>query len=513
MTRTLSRGIAAAILGVLLVAVFCLVTPRAAWAANDTSADLAAGSIAIADDDSDEPATYGTVETKVKTKAGHILLKKSYLIAPASDSAQLSHLMGAKGSSVKSVAQNNANTVKWHIEFTRNGINAYTIKNLGTKKVLAVNGSADEGDSVSLGGSEKYWDITQTSTGYKISPHSNSNLALALKGSNFVLQEADDSKVEQRFWLFDPEDWKASNVLKNGNYTLSTMASNGKLLTITGSTAKNNAKAMMAANSGNAIKMFEITNVGGAYYKIANTATGKALTAKGKKVVQSIYNKSKAQQWKATVSPEGQIVLTNRKTGKLLTASTSKVSLSAGKTATATEAQRWVVSPTVTTMSDIELHALTYANKYGGRVKGKLKEKVKGKWKVKKQKQYYLSIDMSTHTAVLFFRATETSPWTCVRTVTVSTGKGNNTAVANRLSTGRKHHVWDHYDENYRAYYWTGLNYGSWTHSVLYYPGTNNVKDSRLGYSISGGCVRMALENAKWMYDHMPEKFGVSTYY
>ena len=62
--------------------------------------------------------------------------------------------MGAKGSSVKSVAQNNANTVKWHIEFTRNGINAYTIKNLGTKKVLAVNGSADEGDSVSLGGSE-----------------------------------------------------------------------------------------------------------------------------------------------------------------------------------------------------------------------------------------------------------------------------------------------------------------------------------------------------------------------
>lgn len=41
-------------------------------------------------------------------------------------------------------------------------------------------------------------------------------------------------------------------------------------------------------------------------------------------------------------------------------------------------------------------------------------------------------------------------------------------------------------------------------HSVTYYPG-GGVKDARLGLHLSHGCVRLSLENARWMYENIPE--------
>ncbi|MEG0134352.1 MAG: L,D-transpeptidase, partial [Clostridium sp.] len=35
------------------------------------------------------------------------------------------------------------------------------------------------------------------------------------------------------------------------------------------------------------------------------------------------------------------------------------------------------------------------------------------------------------------------------------------------------------------------------------------VKDGRLGMRISDGCVRLAKENAKWIYDNVPERSSI----
>ena len=512
MTRAFSRSVVGLCVALAMAALVLL--PMAAWAGVDESGQLKAAKVTAGEQDTGEPATYGDIVVPVKDKSGHIMLKKKYLIALATDSEQLSKLVGSQGSSVKVVDEVNNNTVKWLIEYNRAGVDAYTIKNSSTGKKLSVSGSVKEGATVSSGGSNKYWDITQTKDGFVIKPHGESKLALTVDGSRFTIEESDGSK-EQRFWMFDPENWKTSNVLKNGTYTLSPKSTKSRLLAIKGNSTKNNTTAVVAAKSANAGRQFEITNVTGQYYKIISVMSGKALTASGKKVVQSTFKKgNKSQQWKATVSKDGQIVFTNRKTGALLTGSNAAAKMEKGKASKATEAQRWVVSPTVTSFSRIEQKALSYANKCGARVKGAYKTTVNRKTRTVKKKQFYLSIDMTTHTEVIFYRPKTNSPWTIKHVWTVSTGKDHNTAVANRLTTGRKKYTnSDCYEEGYSAYYWTGLNWGSWNHTILYYPGTHNIKDSRLGYSISGGCVRLAVPNAIWVYNNIPQESGVSTYY
>ncbi|MDB8790250.1 MULTISPECIES: L,D-transpeptidase family protein [unclassified Romboutsia] len=41
-------------------------------------------------------------------------------------------------------------------------------------------------------------------------------------------------------------------------------------------------------------------------------------------------------------------------------------------------------------------------------------------------------------------------------------------------------------------------------HSILYDPKGLYVIDDRLGVAISMGCIRLATENARWMYDNIP---------
>ncbi len=47
-------------------------------------------------------------------------------------------------------------------------------------------------------------------------------------------------------------------------------------------------------------------------------------------------------------------------------------------------------------------------------------------------------------------------------------------------------------------------------HSVVCYRGTKTVKDGRLGAAVSHGCVRLAIGQAKWIYDHIPH--GTTVY-
>ena len=61
-------------------------------------------------------------------------------------------------------------------------------------------------------------------------------------------------------------------------------------------------------------------------------------------------------------------------------------------------------------------------------------------------------------------------------------------------------------------YYFTQF-YGDYLfHSVLYYQNSNRVMDGRLGINASHGCVRLAIENAKWIYDTIPRGTKVVTY-
>ena len=60
------------------------------------------------------------------------------------------------------------------------------------------------------------------------------------------------------------------------------------------------------------------------------------------------------------------------------------------------------------------------------------------------------------------------------------------------------------FGNGFACYYYTQF-YGDYLyHSVLYYQNSFRVMDGRLGMHLSHGCVRLDIDNAKWIYDNIP---------
>lgn len=69
------------------------------------------------------------------------------------------------------------------------------------------------------------------------------------------------------------------------------------------------------------------------------------------------------------------------------------------------------------------------------------------------------------------------------------------------------------FGSGYTCWYYTQF-YGNYLfHSILYNPGSKtSIQDGRLGINASHGCVRLSLENAKWIYDNIPKGTKVYIY-
>lgn len=68
------------------------------------------------------------------------------------------------------------------------------------------------------------------------------------------------------------------------------------------------------------------------------------------------------------------------------------------------------------------------------------------------------------------------------------------------------------FGSGYTCYYWTQFCGDYLFHSVLYDPGTFRIQDGRLGYNVSHGCVRLDINNARWIYDSIPRGTTVYSY-
>ena len=60
-------------------------------------------------------------------------------------------------------------------------------------------------------------------------------------------------------------------------------------------------------------------------------------------------------------------------------------------------------------------------------------------------------------------------------------------------------------DSDHTCYYASCFAWGDYLfHSVLYLPNTFNILDGTLNSHRSQGCIRLAIENAKWIYNNIP---------
>jgi lipoprotein-anchoring transpeptidase ErfK/SrfK len=99
--------------------------------------------------------------------------------------------------------------------------------------------------------------------------------------------------------------------------------------------------------------------------------------------------------------------------------------------------------------------------------------------------------------------------WTCVQYWSCATGKPSTPTIKGVFSVGARGYV---FGPDYSCYWYVQI-YGDYLiHSIKYYKGTFNVMDGSLGVQVSQGCVRLDINNAKWIYDNIPRQTTVLIY-
>ena len=94
---------------------------------------------------------------------------------------------------------------------------------------------------------------------------------------------------------------------------------------------------------------------------------------------------------------------------------------------------------------------------------------------------------------------------------TISCGAPSSPSVKGVFSVSGRGYAFG-YGHGYTCYWWVSWNGPYLFHSIKYDEGTFNVQDGRLGKHISAGCIRMPIERAKWIYDHIPDGTTVVTF-
>lgn len=103
--------------------------------------------------------------------------------------------------------------------------------------------------------------------------------------------------------------------------------------------------------------------------------------------------------------------------------------------------------------------------------------------------------------------------WNCIQYWDCSDGAPSTPTVEGIFKVGTRGH---HFFSGSAVCYWYTQFYGNYLfHSVLYnrYDNGATIIDGRLGMALSHGCVRLDINNAKWIYDTIPTGTTVVVYH
>ena len=122
---------------------------------------------------------------------------------------------------------------------------------------------------------------------------------------------------------------------------------------------------------------------------------------------------------------------------------------------------------------------------------------------------YIALVNMTTH-KVCIFQGWQGN-WNCIQYWDCSDGKASTPTVEGVFRVGSRGYYF--YSGDAICYWWTQF-YGDYLfHSVLYNRYNGSLMDGRLGMGLSHGCVRLNINNAKWIYDTIPSGTTVVVYH
>lgn len=118
---------------------------------------------------------------------------------------------------------------------------------------------------------------------------------------------------------------------------------------------------------------------------------------------------------------------------------------------------------------------------------------------------YYIYTSLSQHVVCIFTGSNHN--WKLINSLACSVGKSSTPTIRGHFSVGDKG-TYFVTENGLICKYFTQISGNYLFHSILY-DKNGNVVDSRLGENISHGCIRLALENAKYIYDSIPASTSI----
>lgn len=125
--------------------------------------------------------------------------------------------------------------------------------------------------------------------------------------------------------------------------------------------------------------------------------------------------------------------------------------------------------------------------------------------------RYMIIVRLSEHKVRVYSGGK--NKWNRIHTFRCTTGASSTPTVRGTFSVGAKGRYFNT-GTSARCWYYTQFHGNYLFHSVIYDRSASprHVVDGRLGISASHGCVRLALSNAKWIYNNIPRGTKVVIY-
>ena len=468
-------------------------------------------------------------------KQTNLLAEGIYTLGASAATNSVLEVSGASqaaGASVQAYASNGTLAQRWRIALVPGAENTYTIQNLGSAKFLTADSAgtvsqraasgatagaatgtgAAAGTSAAAGATAanaaQQWTPVITAHGIAFESVAHPGRVLDLtagstaNGTRLQLWQASGSPA-QAFALAPTTD-----TLPNGTYTLTVANTNLAIDVANASYASGaNVQVFQANNSG--AQKWNVTRNADGTYTIVNAASGKALDVaggsaySGANVQQYQPNGSAAQRWIITFDAGGYKIASAAGAGGACALDVSGGITSNGSAANGgnlqvyqsnnSAAQRFTLQPTtyVPPMPPTQLSMYTRAQ---------------GRFSATNR---LIMVDTTNCRVGIFSGGmgywNMDAYWTC------STGKPSTPTVVGEFTvTGKGYSFGENH--GYSCYYYTQF-YGDYLiHSIQYYANSFRVMDGRLGVHVSNGCVRMSIDQAKWIYDNIPYGTKVVTY-
>lgn len=118
---------------------------------------------------------------------------------------------------------------------------------------------------------------------------------------------------------------------------------------------------------------------------------------------------------------------------------------------------------------------------------------------------YFIWVDLKNFRTNIFKGSVKN--WKLVNSYICTIGKPSTPTPKGTYAIGIKG-LYFGVNKGYKCWYYSQFKGNYLFHSIIYNL-NGTIRDGRLGMALSDGCVRLAKENAKWIYDNIPERTKV----